>query len=132
MDFNDHQWNAEEIFQYQPEIAFVDTTLGNLGSLLASIRPDVETIVLPPDRRALEEIARALKRRANLLAVHIVTHGRAGELSFGSGPLSIERLDAEADNLAEIGRALGKGGNLLLWSCRAASGERGSAFVAAL
>src|SRR5436305_544862 len=126
------QQSPVEQLAAQLEIAFVDSTIDDLESLVAGLRSDVERIVLLSDRCAPEEIARSLKHRTNLAAIHIFAHGRAGELSFGSGPLSIERLDAEAANLSEIGRALGKQGNLLLWSCRVASGERGSAFVAAL
>src|SRR6478609_9584951 len=59
-------------------------------------------------------------------------HGSAGEVRFGAGVLSRETLHDHAADLAEIGRALGRDGQLSLWSCETGQGKRGAAFVDAL
>jgi hypothetical protein len=55
---------------------------------------------------APRQMARALAGREDIEAIHIIAHGRAGEVSFGSGLLSLETLDAHEADLAAIGRAL--------------------------
>src|SRR5262245_31002696 len=111
------------------EIAFIDETISHLNTLLANLRPDVEPIVLTASTPAPAQIATALEGRDGLRAVHVVAHGSAGEVHFGAGALSLETLHDHAAELAGIGRALGVDGDLLLWSCDTAAGERGSAFV---
>ena len=114
------------------EIVFVDQNVSDLHSLLANLRPDVEPIVLTASERATTQIATALKGRDDLHAIHIVAHGSAGEVRFEAGALSRETLDDHAADLAEIGRALGRDGQLNLWSCETGQGKRGAAFVEAL
>src|SRR5262249_55734353 len=92
------------------EIVFVDQSVSDLDSLLAGVRPDIEPIVLTASARATAQIATALQGRKDLRAIHIVAHGDAGEVRFGAGALSLETLAHDAGELAEIGRALGEGG----------------------
>ena len=114
------------------EIVFIDQNVFDLHSLLAGLRPDVEPIVLTASARATAQIATALKGRDDLHAIHIIAHGSAGEVRFGAGVLSRETLHDHAADLAEIGRALGRDGQLSLWSCETGQGKRGAAFVDAL
>ena len=88
--------------------------------------------MLTASARATAQIATALKGRDDLHAIHIIAHGSAGEVRFGAGVLSRETLHDHAADLAEIGRALGRDGQLSLWSCETGQGKRGAAFVDAL
>src|SRR5437879_1593475 len=99
------------------QIAFVDPSISDLPNFLAGLRPDVEAIVLAPSEPALAQIARVLKDREGIDALHIVAHGRPGEVSFGAGALSLERLEAGEPGLAAVGRALDADGEILLWTC---------------
>src|SRR5262245_60747648 len=114
------------------ENVFIDQNVFDLHSLLAGLRGDVEPIVLTASAPATAQIARALKGRDDIHAVHVIAHGGAGEVRFGAGVLSRETLDDHAAELADNGRALGADGDLLRWSCNTAEGERGAAFVAEL
>src|SRR6266516_1802951 len=78
------------------EIVFVDPTVSELDALLAGLRPDVKAVVLSGSQRATTEIASVLHERSALEAIHIIAHGRAGEVSFGAGALSLESLDEHA------------------------------------
>jgi hypothetical protein len=113
------------------EIAFIDPMVADIDVLLAGIRPDVEPIVLRPAEDAVKQIARAVEGRDGLEAIHIVAHGEAGAVHFMSGTLSRANVDAHADDLAAIGGTLDRG-ELRLWTCETAQGEKGAAFVAAL
>jgi VCBS repeat-containing protein len=114
------------------EIVFIDRNVDDLDTLLAGIRPDVEAIVLSNDEPAPRQMVRAMQGREGLEAIHVIAHGRAGEVRFGAGALSLKSLVGHAAELGAIGRALANDGELLLWSCDTAADARGSAFLEAL
>src|SRR5271169_6547369 len=114
------------------EILFVDPTIFDLDTVLSGLRPGVETIVLDPSVPAAQQIATALANRRGLDAVHIIAHGSSGRVNLASGGWSIETLEHDAEELAVIGRALAVDGELRLWSCDAASGPVGTAFIETL
>ncbi|MGY4320558.1 uncharacterized protein YdeI (BOF family) [Bradyrhizobium sp. JR3.5] len=113
------------------EIAFIDRGIDDHETLLAGIRPDVEAVLLSDEEPALRQMARALKGRAGWEAIHVIAHGKAGEISFSSGALSLETLPDHIDELSLIGAAVADGG-IRLWSCQTARGKRGRAFLVAL
>ncbi|WMT72033.1 DUF4347 domain-containing protein [Bradyrhizobium sp. Ash2021] len=114
------------------EIAFIDRGVDDLETLLKGFRPDVEPILLSNDEPAPRQMARAVQGREGIEAIHVIAHGRPGEVAFGAGVLSAEKLHEHAADLNSIGRAIGKDGDLRLWSCETGQGERGSRFVSAL
>ena len=77
-------------------------------------------------------MAQAVAEREGLSAYHIIAHGSCGEAYVGAQTLPLETLQADAAHLSKIGKALGADGDLLLWSCDAAQGARGAAFVKGL
>ena len=113
------------------EIAFIDPGISNLETFIAGLRPEVEAVVLSDHEPAPRQMARALEGREGIEAIHVVAHGWPGEVSFGSGALSLDTMDEYAAELAEVGRML-RGGEFHLWSCETALGKRGAAFVDAL
>ena len=114
------------------EIAFIDGGISDLGTMLAGLRDDVEAIVLERSKPATAQIVGVLKERGGIEAIHIVAHGRPGEVCLDTGALSIGTLDEHSADLKAIGSALGASGEILLWSCETGQGGRGAAFVAGL
>jgi hypothetical protein len=114
------------------EIVFIDGTVDAIDALLLGLRPEVEAVVLSTSERATSQIARALRDQEEIEAVHIIAHGCPGEVNFGAGPLSLESIGESAADLRLVGKAIGEGGNIALWTCAAGQGERGTAFVKAL
>src|SRR5262245_27009046 len=108
-------------------IAFIDRNVDDLGTLLAGISPHVEPILLSDVEPAPQQMVRAVKGRADLDAIHVIAHGRPGEVSFGAGALSLDTMDDYAAELTEGGRMLG-GGAIYLWTCATARSTRGAAF----
>ena len=64
------------------EIAFVDPGVSDLDSLFAGLRPDVEAVMLSDSQPASAQIAHELRGRSGLEAIHVISHGRAGEVRF--------------------------------------------------
>lgn len=114
------------------DILFVDPGVSNLEILLAGLRPGVDAIVLNSSGSALHQIADGLKARGGATNVHIIAHGREGEVRFSSGVLNEDTIAEDADNIAEIGASLVENARILLWSCHTGGGLRGAEFIAAL
>src|ERR1700751_4604585 len=82
------------------EIAFIDCGVDDLATLLAGIRPDVEPILLSNGEPAPRQMARAVQgREGQLDAIHVIAHGRPGEVSFSAGALTIDTIDEYATEL---------------------------------
>lgn len=111
------------------ELVIIDPGVVDTASLAAQLRPGVETVILSPDRPAVEQIGRVLASRHGLDAVHLISHGAPGQLSFARGRLSLADLERYHAELAAWGGALKKHGDLLVYGCNVAEGPDGVAFV---
>ncbi|WP_338699118.1 VCBS domain-containing protein [Bradyrhizobium sp. 26S5] len=129
---NHCQWGVFTGVSFKREVAFIDRGIDDLETLLAGIRPDVEAILLSDDEPAVRQMARAVKGRSGLEAIHIVAHGQPGEIAFSAGLLSLDTMDRVERDLAHLGSAITQGGELRLWSCAVAQGEYGAAFIDAI
>src|SRR4051812_48723459 len=107
------------------QVAFIDPNVADVDGLLLALRPEVEGMLLTGLEPAPRQMARMLAERRNLQTIHVIAHGAPGVVSFTAGPLSAINLCESAADLAEIGRALTRDGELLLWSCQTAAGELG-------
>src|SRR4051812_30865514 len=101
----------------------------DIEGLIAGLRQNVEPCVLDDCSPAIAQMATALRGKvAQVEAIHIIAHGRPGEVSFSAGAVSLETVGAYAADLDLIGRSLGNPGELLLWSCDTGQGAGGAAF----
>ncbi|HYE50348.1 MAG TPA: DUF4347 domain-containing protein, partial [Azospirillaceae bacterium] len=114
------------------EIAFVDTSVPGSAGLIQGLRPGVEVVSLDPSRDGLEQIGEALRGRDSVSAIHILSHSDQGRLVLGAASLDAAALEARADALAEIGRSLAEGGDILIHGCDLARGAEGQIFVGRL
>ncbi|KAB0265077.1 VCBS domain-containing protein [Microvirga brassicacearum] len=113
------------------EIVFVDPNISDLSTLLQGVRPEIEAHLLTPHEPASRQMARVVAGRRGLEAIHVIAHGRPGQVSFAAGALSLDAIESEAE-LRDFGPALGADGALHIWACQTGAGERGAAFMNAL
>ncbi len=112
------------------EIAFVDGSVANAGEFIASFGPNIEVIVLEPSRDGVEQIAEVLSGRSGVDAIHIVSHGSAGELILGSTRLNSASIEgAHADELVVIRDALSERADILIYGCNFGTGDNGQLAV---
>ncbi|MBF0110630.1 MAG: DUF4347 domain-containing protein, partial [Magnetococcales bacterium] len=140
-DFGGDVWEAG-VPDWQPvlkqlatmggSVMFIDTGVAGWQQLLAAVTPGTEVRLLDPERDGIREITEVLAGRGHLDAIHIVSHGRAGEVLLGSGRLSLETIAWQADVLGQWGAALAPEGDLLIHGCDVGAGERGQAFATAM
>ena len=114
------------------EFAFVDPSVQDLDVLLKGLQPQITVSVLSAEEPAPRQMARVLARHQEIDVLHVIAHGQPGEVSFAGGALSLESLEEHRDDLARIGSALAADGEIRLWVCDAAGGDKGAAFIGAL
>jgi Ca2+-binding RTX toxin-like protein len=114
------------------QIVFIDGSLQDIESILAGLAPGMQFVVLDPLRDGLQQIAEALEGQSGLSAIHIISHGAAGQLQLGNASVTGDNLADYQAQLSAIGAALSSTGDLLLYGCDVAFGEIGQAFIESL
>ena len=114
------------------EVVFIDSRVQDLHTILAALRPGVQAVVLNDHEDGAAQMARALQGEQGLASISVVSHGDAGVLLLGKGPLFAGNLAQHQGDLQAVGAALAADGDLLLYGCNVGAGEQGAAFVAAL
>lgn len=114
------------------EIAFVDSAVENWQTLVDSIRPGIEVLLIDARGDGLTQIADYLDQASNIDAVHIISHGQEGEVILGNLHVNASTLSLCETDLARIGNALVPGGDLLLYGCDIAKGDAGLSFIGQL
>ena len=88
-----------------------------------------DVVLLDGELDGLEQVTEALAGYDNLDAVHLVSHGTAGQIRLGNTWLSDGTLDAYASDIARWNDALRDGADLLIYGCDLASNEEGRALT---
>ncbi|MBF0423246.1 MAG: DUF4347 domain-containing protein, partial [Magnetococcales bacterium] len=114
------------------EVVFVDGGVTDYQTLVNSIASGVEVHVLDPNRNGLEQMAAVLAGRQGLDAIHLVSHGRPGEVKAGNIWLDAGNVTYNTGLLRTIGGALTESGDLLLYGCDVGKGVTGAAFIDSL
>ena len=106
------------------EIVFVDRSVENYQDLTAGINPNAELVFIEAGSDGLEQIASIMAERDNIDAVHIISHGNAGQLNLGDAVITQDSMHGEhGDELATIREALTENADILIYGCNFAEGE---------
>lgn len=112
------------------EVVFVDPTVPNYQELLAGMDPHIEVVMLDGGTDGMHQMASVLEGRTGIDAIHIISHGSAGELHLGTGTLSTESMSNQyAQDLATIQTALSEQADILVYGCDFAEGDAGQMAV---
>lgn len=114
------------------EVIVIDAGIAHWQSLLAHLDPNIGVILLPAGGDGLAALALALEDFGTLDALHLLSHGAAGQLRLGELRLNAGNLAGQADALAAIASHMTGDTDVLLYGCAVADGETGRAFVGAL
>ncbi|MEG3905099.1 esterase-like activity of phytase family protein, partial [Microcoleus sp. SVA1B4] len=110
-------------------IAFIDSALPDSQTLHNGIAAGTEVITLDAARDGVEQITEALASRSNIKSIHIISHGRPASLLLGAIDLNLTNLKTYASQLQRWWRSLADSGEILLYGCDVAAGEKGANFV---
>ena len=121
---------APEAAPVRNEIVFVDSTVEGHEALIAGLSPTAKVVMLDATRDALDQIADHMDGERNVEAIHVLSHGSAGNLILAGQTYSADRLTQEyATDLARIGHALSADGDILLYGCDVGKGSAGERFI---
>jgi hypothetical protein len=113
-------------------VVFVDSRVKDADSLLADIAPGAQVVKLDASKDGLQQIADYLESHQGVSSVQIIAHGNSGDLWLGNSYLSADNIAQRSALLAEIGQDMNAGGDILIYACNTAAGEKGLNFVDSL
>ncbi|WP_157831243.1 DUF4347 domain-containing protein, partial [Pseudomonas sp. 43NM1] len=113
-------------------VVFVDSRIKDTDSLLKGVAPGTEVVTLDASKDGLQQIAAYLDTHQGVSSVQIIAHGNAGDLWLGNSYLSADNVNERSAVLAEIGKDINVGGDILIYACNTGDGERGVSFVDSL
>lgn len=118
--------------QQSTQIAFVDSALDNIETLIASLG-EATVYIVEAGQSGTAYIADVLSQYSaeQIGGVHIFAHGQAGSMQLGSTTLDADALTgALGDDLAAWSQSQTR--DVLLYGCNIAAGEAGNDFIAQL
>ncbi|UZE24028.1 Ig-like domain-containing protein [Pseudomonas sp. B21-056] len=113
-------------------VVFVDSRVKDAASLLEGVAPGTQVVQLDATKDGLQQIADYLDTHQGVSSVQIIAHGNAGDLWLGNVYLSADNVQARSEVLAQIGQDMNAGGDILIYGCYTAQGERGLELVDSL
>ncbi|MDO7898617.1 Ig-like domain-containing protein [Pseudomonas citrulli] len=113
-------------------VVFVDSRVKDSASLLEGVTPGTQVVQLDATKDGLQQIADYLDTHQGISSVQIIAHGNAGDLWLGNSYLSADNVQARSEVLAQIGQDMNAGGDILIYGCYTAEGDRGLALVDSL
>ncbi|CAI8847521.1 Ig-like domain-containing protein [Pseudomonas sp. IT-P260] len=113
-------------------VVFVDARVKEADSLLKGVAPGAQVVKLDASKDGLQQIADYLDQHSGVSSVQIIAHGNAGDLWLGNSYLSADNVAQRSALLADIGKDMNVGGDILIYGCYTAEGDRGLSFVDSL
>ncbi|MES2105518.1 MAG: DUF4347 domain-containing protein [Pseudomonadota bacterium] len=113
------------------DVVFVDSRVADASSLLKGLAPNTDVVFLQSNGDGLQQMADYLAGH-QAHSVQIVAHGFEGQLWLGKTFLDNNTINTHSEALAQIGKALVPGGDILVYSCNLAAGNDGASFVSNL
>jgi hypothetical protein len=130
-----HGLNADDLLEHgatpvgdggRREIAFVDSSVDNVQSLIAGLDRSVEVVIIDAASDGVEQIGRALEGRSDVDAIHVFAHGEQGRLFLGTAVLDAASMQGEhLDELTAVRDVLAETGDILIYGCDFTGGEDG-------
>jgi len=116
--FSEDSWLAfENHFAQTPEQSF------SLQGQSVSVH------VIGSEQDGLDQLTDILDDYQNLAAVHLLSHGKAGQLRLGSSNVTTQELQRRQAQVKAWGESLTDQGDIYLYGCDVAHGESGIEFV---
>ena len=111
------------------EIVFINTNVDGYEELIAGLKSDdfreYEVVMLDADRDGIDQISEVLADRADISAVHIITHGTDGQINLGNTWLNKNNMPQNIEPISAWGNALASDGDILFYGCNVAAGSTG-------
>lgn len=114
----------------QHALLFIVGDVADHATLLDELAEQTEVHLLDPAADGIRQIAAIMAQQRNITALHLLSHGAAGQLSLGCVALTTATLDRYRAEWQVIRAALAPEAEILLYGCNVAAD--GGALAAAL
>ncbi len=115
------------------EIVFIDQGVDHWESLAEQIRTDHALLIeIDSGVDGISQISHSLQKFSNISAIHLVSHGAAGEIVLGNSVLSLDTLNARSAEIAQWNLSLSDGADLLIYGCDVAASPAGRTLTESL
>lgn len=111
------------------QLLFIDSSVEDYQVLIDNLVEQTEVVILDNQQDGIVKIAETLSEYDDLDAVHVVSHGKSGELFLGNSLLNRDALSEYKDELENWGDAIKEEGDILLYGCNIAADLTGAKFV---
>ncbi len=112
------------------DIAVIDTTIPDHEKLVeAAGDAGLDILLISGNSNGLQELARSLQGRQDISSLHILSHGRPGQITLGKDILSSQTLGDHAEALGLLRSSLGQDADILLYGCRVGETGDGLGFI---
>jgi len=113
------------------QVVFINSNVTDLQTLVAGLPAGTQYVVLDSTKDGLLQIEQYLQEHPGVSAIHLVSHGAAGEFQVGSTWINEADLSTYSAEFAQIGAAMKSGGDFLIYGCDVAENADGKALVEA-
>ncbi len=114
------------------EIAFVDSNVKDLETLVEALDPVIEVVVIDAASDGVEQISAVLEEKSDVSAVHILSHGSPGTVNLGSTRLTSGTISEHSEELENWSDALAADADILLYGCKVDEGGIGEELLTTL
>jgi Ca2+-binding RTX toxin-like protein len=128
-NYNSADHSKEKCMSPSREVLFVDPSVDGWESIVDRAGDAVRIVLLDSTQDGLAQIAAALAGETGLAAIHLVSHGSAGQIRLGDARIDAAGLARHAAALAQIGASLAEDGDILLYGCDIGKGVAGGFFL---
>ena len=111
------------------QLVFIDSSVEDQEIIIDNVLRSAEVIVLEPDEDEVLQIGDYLSQYEQIDAVHIISHGGQGNLSFANTSLNQETLPQYSESLKGWRNSLTESADVIFYGCDIASGEDGQALI---
>ncbi|HWY86649.1 MAG TPA: DUF4347 domain-containing protein, partial [Gemmataceae bacterium] len=110
-------------------VVFFESSVTDYQVLRQGLDMGTDAVLLDGGGDGFREMAAFLAGRHGLTSIGVVAHGTPGMVALGTALLDAHSLAGYTRELAVLGSALDRGGELDLWSCDVGAGQEGAALV---
>ncbi|CDF84448.1 hypothetical protein PKB_3101 [Pseudomonas knackmussii B13] len=110
-------------------VVFVDSRVEDAKQLLQGVASNTDVVFLDRNGNGVQQMAQYLAAHPGAASVQIIAHGNAGDLWLGNSYVSAENIADYGASLNQLGANMQAGGDILVYACSTAQGERGQTFV---
>lgn len=99
------------------EIVFVDQSVQGYEGLIENPERNVEVILIGTEENGFEKVSNILNDREDIDSIHILSHGKSGEIFLGNAILNSDNLDSYRAHLSSWSSSLSADADILIYGC---------------